>query len=240
MTALLAASKLSLNRQFPCLTYAQRLASSADRFIGFNTCVINKDGNWLDAVRIRAELYRAGTEAGPNRLINREMMSPWGTDAVFEITLDSQEDLSTFELIKGDVSTKIRSVLARSLLRTYPLNATTPDYDKTISNLTDLVLTGSPTEFFHLFSVVEAKWGIRDDHPQYQMEDEMRKRLTGAGVSQQDGFRDYFRPGKPPRSVPLPVFVGNVLRHQGTNPHNEITPDDIQKANQFLREWANE
>ena len=95
------------------------------------------------------------------------------------------------------------------------------------------------TEFWRLYGQVEAKWGVFDKHPQRDVETEMTNRLIAEGVSQQEGFRDYIRNGVA-RSVPLPVFVGNVLRHQGTNPDNQIRPDDIDQAVQFLSKWANE
>ena len=67
----------------------------------------------------------------------------------------------------------------------------------------------------------------------------MTNRLQAAGVSQEEGFRDYTRDGVT-RPVPLPVFVRNVLAHRGTNLKNHISPEDINRAIQYLAEWANE
>ena len=95
------------------------------------------------------------------------------------------------------------------------------------------------TEFWRLYGQVEAKWNVSDTGSQRQMEAEMTNRLQAAEISREAGFRDYSREGVT-RRVPLPVFVRNVLAHQGTNSKNHVSHEDINGAIHFLAVWANE
>ena len=95
--ALLGAAEITLSSEFPCLSYAQKLTPSPDWFIGFNACAVDADGNWVETLVVRAEMYDAGTRDGepymeatgpsdPQEPISRVMTPPWDTDAVSEIT----------------------------------------------------------------------------------------------------------------------------------------------------------
>lgn len=98
IVALLGAQEITLSADFPCLTYAQRLMPNADWFFGFaNVCALDADGNWVETLDIRVEMYDAGTAEGeaymeatgptdPQMPIARVMVPPWDTDAVSEIT----------------------------------------------------------------------------------------------------------------------------------------------------------
>ena len=71
---------------------------SADWFISFaNKCAVDEEGNWVDTLDIRAEVYDAGTAEGepymdatgptdPQAPIARVTIPPWDTDAISEIT----------------------------------------------------------------------------------------------------------------------------------------------------------
>ena len=103
--ALLGAQEITLSSEFPCISYAQKLSPSPDWFIGFNACAIDADGNWMETLSVRAEVYDAGvvdgepymavggteetgpdTPTDPQEPISRVMTPPWDTDAVSEIT----------------------------------------------------------------------------------------------------------------------------------------------------------
>ena len=103
--AILGAGQVTLSSEFPCLSYAQKLRPSPDWFIGFNACAMDEDGNWLETLTVRAEMYDAGvvdgepymdvggteetgpeTPTDPQAPISRVMVPPWDTEAVLEIT----------------------------------------------------------------------------------------------------------------------------------------------------------
>ncbi len=105
IVALLGASEITLSSEFPCISYAQKLSPSPDWFIGFNTCAIDADGNWMETLMVRAEIYDAGvvdgepymavggteetgpdTPTDPQAPISRVMVPPWDTEAVSTIT----------------------------------------------------------------------------------------------------------------------------------------------------------
>ncbi|MYB32021.1 MAG: hypothetical protein F4Y20_05740, partial [Acidobacteria bacterium] len=97
ITAVLGTAEINLSSEFPCLSYAQKLAPTPDWFIGFNACAVDEEGNWLETIMVRAEVYSSGTRAGegymeatgrrdPQVPISRVMTPPWDTDAVSEIT----------------------------------------------------------------------------------------------------------------------------------------------------------
>ena len=99
ITALLSAGEITLSEDFPCLSYFQRLIPSADWFIGFHlACAVDGNGDWLDEIEIRLEMWDAGTAEGepygekigptnPQEPISRVMRPPWDTDAVAEISM---------------------------------------------------------------------------------------------------------------------------------------------------------
>ena len=101
--ALLGAAEITLSAEFPCISYAQKLHPSPDWFVGFNGCVMDEDGNWLETITVRAEMYDAGTREGepymegsgptdPQEPISRVMTPPWDTDAVSVITGTLREE----------------------------------------------------------------------------------------------------------------------------------------------------
>ncbi|MCY3747592.1 MAG: spondin domain-containing protein [Acidobacteria bacterium] len=94
---LLTAGAIELSSEFPCLSYAQRLDPSPDWIIGFNVCAMDEEGNWLEMITVRAEMYDAGVRDGepymaatgtsdPQEPITRVMTPPWDTEAILEIT----------------------------------------------------------------------------------------------------------------------------------------------------------
>ena len=156
---------------------------------------------------------------------------------------DYPEESKTVRRVRKNAEKKIRPVL-KALLDMEDRKVIQPGSYNAIIHVLTAVLVGKSahdfsTKFWRLYGQVEAKWNIRGAESQRQLEHRMTERLQGAGVSRQDGFRDYTRDGNT-RPVPLPVFVRNVLAHQGTNRNNHIVPEDIDTAIRLLEEWANE
>ena len=103
---ILQAGELTLHHDYPCLSYAQKLAPSPDWFIGFNVCALEDHdghGHWEETLEVRAEMYDAGTRDGepytegtgasdPQEPISRVMTPPWDMEAVLEITGTLREE----------------------------------------------------------------------------------------------------------------------------------------------------
>ena len=88
-------------------------------------------------------------------------------------------------------------------------------------------------EFFQLYGRFEQMLGSADDYKQSKIEREMKDRL-GDDVTQHS--REYIRSGRK-SLTPLPLYVRNVLAHQGTNPENLLGDGDLQTAIRLLRDW---
>ena len=88
-------------------------------------------------------------------------------------------------------------------------------------------------EFFQLYGRFEQLLGLADNCKQAQMGDEMRTRLGGEAARHS---RDYVRDGIT-SSTPLPLYVRNVLTHQGTNPANSLRDGDVSTAIRLLKDW---
>lgn len=88
-------------------------------------------------------------------------------------------------------------------------------------------------EFFELYGRFEQMLGLTDDYKQQHIMDEMRSRL-GDDAAQHS--RDYVRGGLT-SLTPLPLYVRNVLAHQGTNSANSLRDGDVSTAIRLLKEW---
>lgn len=89
-------------------------------------------------------------------------------------------------------------------------------------------------EFFQLYGRLEQKIGIQDYDRQKVIEKWMRNAL---GSHYQAHLRTYKRAGKT-YQTPLPLFVRNVLTHNGTNPCNKLEEGDLSGAIKLLRNWV--
>ena len=88
-------------------------------------------------------------------------------------------------------------------------------------------------EFFQLYGRFEQMLGLTDDYKQERIKDAMRSRL---GDDAAHHSREYERSGT--RSLtPLPLYVRNVLAHQGTNPANSLRDGDVSTAIRLLKDW---
>ena len=88
-------------------------------------------------------------------------------------------------------------------------------------------------EFFQLYGRFEQMLGLADDYKQSKIEHEMKNRL-GDDVTQHT--REYIRSGKK-SLTPIPLYVRNVLAHQGTNPENSLVDGDLQTTIRLLKDW---
>lgn len=88
-------------------------------------------------------------------------------------------------------------------------------------------------EFFQLYGRFEQMLGLADDYKQERIKDEMRSRL-GDDAGHQS--REYVRSGTT-SLTPLPLYVRNVLVHQGTNPANSLRDGDVSTAIRLLKDW---
>ena len=88
-------------------------------------------------------------------------------------------------------------------------------------------------EFFELYGRFEQMLGLTDDYKQEQVKDEMRSRLGDDAVQHS---REYVRGGST-SLTPLPLYVRNVLAHQGTNSANSLHDGDVSTAIRLLKEW---
>ena len=93
---------ITISKDQPCLSYAQRLDPSSDWFMGFaGVCAVDEDGNWIDDVALAALMYDAGTAEGEpymnaprrptlNNPLARWSCEPWDENAVTTITATRQ------------------------------------------------------------------------------------------------------------------------------------------------------
>ena len=88
-------------------------------------------------------------------------------------------------------------------------------------------------EFFELYGRFEQMLGLTDDYKQEQVKDEMQSRLGDDAVQHS---REYVRGGST-SLTPLPLYVRNVLAHQGTNSANSLRDGDVSTAIRLLKEW---
>ena len=88
-------------------------------------------------------------------------------------------------------------------------------------------------EFFELYGRFEQMLGLTDDYKQQYVKDEMRSRLGDDAVHYS---REYVRGGTT-SLTPLPLYIRNVLAHQGTNPVNSLRDGDVSTAIRLLKEW---
>ena len=94
---------ITISKDQPCLSYAQRLDPSSDWFMGFaGVCAVDEDGNWIDDVALAALMYDAGTAEGepymnataptdPQQPISKVELPPWDENAVTTITATRQQ-----------------------------------------------------------------------------------------------------------------------------------------------------
>lgn len=88
-------------------------------------------------------------------------------------------------------------------------------------------------EFFQLFGRFEQALGLADGYNQRKIEHEMKVRLE----NEFDQYsREYLRDGSK-SLAPLPLYVRNVLAHQGTNPKNGLQDGDVRTAVRLLKGW---
>ncbi len=88
-------------------------------------------------------------------------------------------------------------------------------------------------EFFELYGRFEQTLRLTDDYKQEQIKKEMRSRLGDEAVHHS---REYVRGGTKSQT-PLPLYVRNVLAHQGTNPENSLRDGDVSTAIGLLKDW---
>ena len=88
-------------------------------------------------------------------------------------------------------------------------------------------------EFFELYGRFEQMLGLTDDYRQEQISQAMRSRL---GDDAGKHSRKYVR-GDTATLTPLPLYVRNVVAHQGTNPANALSDGDVSNAIRLLKEW---
>ena len=88
-------------------------------------------------------------------------------------------------------------------------------------------------EFFELYGRFENMLGLTDDYRQKKIQMEMESRLKDDADHH---FREYERDGTTSRT-PLPLYVRNVVAHQGTNPANTLRDGDVSKAITLLKDW---
>ena len=91
-------------------------------------------------------------------------------------------------------------------------------------------------EFFQLYGRFEQMLGLTDDYKQERIKNEMRSRL---GDNDSHQSREYVRGGTT-SLTPLPLYVRNVLAHQGTNPANSLRDGDVSTAIRLLKDWLGE
>lgn len=91
----------------------------------------------------------------------------------------------------------------------------------------------STSEFLRLYGRFEQMLGFADGYNQKDIEREMQARL-GDDLTQHS--REYVRSGRKSRT-PLPLYVRNVLAHQGTNPANGLGDGDLETAIRLLKDW---
>ena len=91
-------------------------------------------------------------------------------------------------------------------------------------------------EFFQLYGRFEQMLGLADDYKQERIKNEMRSRL-GDDANHQS--REYVRGGTT-NLTPLPLYVRNVLAHQGTNSANSLHDGDVSTAIRLLKDWLGE
>ena len=88
-------------------------------------------------------------------------------------------------------------------------------------------------EFFQLYGQFEQKLGFTDGYKQGQIEYEMQERLGDDAVQHS---RKYVRDGIE-SLTPLPLYVRNILAHQGTNTVNCLADGDVHTAIRLLKDW---
>ena len=88
-------------------------------------------------------------------------------------------------------------------------------------------------EFFELYGRFEQMLGLTDDYRQEQISEAMRSRL---GDDAGKHSRKYVR-GDTTTLTPLPLYIRNVVAHQGTNPANSLSDGDVSRAIRLLKEW---
>ena len=88
-------------------------------------------------------------------------------------------------------------------------------------------------EFFELYGRFEQMLGLTDAYGQRDIEEEMQLRLGDDALQHS---REYVRGGAK-TLTPLPLFVRNVLAHQGTNTANSLRDGDVSTAIRLLKDW---
>ena len=88
-------------------------------------------------------------------------------------------------------------------------------------------------EFFQLFGRFEQMLGLGDNYHQSEIRREMESRL---GRGSDEHYREYMRDGSK-ILIPLPLYVRNVVAHQGTNRENGLADGDVTTAIRQLKGW---
>ena len=91
-------------------------------------------------------------------------------------------------------------------------------------------------EFFQLYGRFEQMLRLADNYSQEQIKLEMNARLGDDVV---EHSREYMR-GESKSLTPLPLYVRNVLTHQGTNRANVLGDGDVTTAIRLLRNWLDQ